>query len=81
MASAEIVMPFLNETMEEGTVGHWLKKVGDHVEFGDELVEIETDKASMVYEADESGTLIEICVQEGETVPVGTVIAKLNQAA
>jgi pyruvate dehydrogenase E2 component (dihydrolipoamide acetyltransferase) len=79
MASADIVMPFLNETMEEGTVGHWLKKVGDQVALGEELVEIETDKASMVYEADESGTITEICVQEGETVPVGTVIAKLDQ--
>ena len=54
--------------MEEGTILQWLKQVGDEVAVGDELVEIETDKANMAYESDVAGTLSEILVEEGETV-------------
>jgi pyruvate dehydrogenase E2 component (dihydrolipoamide acetyltransferase) len=57
---ADIVMPRLSDSMEEGTILKWLKSVGDAVEVGEELVEIETDKANMVYEADTAGTLTEI---------------------
>jgi len=71
----DVVMPRLSDSMEEGTILQWLKKVGDEVAVGDELVEIETDKANMAYEADAAGTLSEILVQEGETVAIGTPIA------
>ncbi len=64
---AEVVMPRLSDSMEEGTILQWLKQVGDEVAVGDELVEIETDKANMAYETDVAGTLTEILVQEGET--------------
>ncbi|MCD6014271.1 MAG: catalytic domain of component of various dehydrogenase complexe, partial [Solirubrobacterales bacterium] len=53
----EIVMPRLSDSMEEGTILKWMKAVGDEVALGDELVEIETDKANMVFEADVAGTL------------------------
>jgi pyruvate dehydrogenase E2 component (dihydrolipoamide acetyltransferase) len=64
--------------MEEGTVLNWLKQVGDEVAVGEELVEIETDKANMGYEADVAGTLLEIVVQENESAPVGAVIARIG---
>jgi pyruvate dehydrogenase E2 component (dihydrolipoamide acetyltransferase) len=77
---AEVVMPRLSDSMEEGTVLQWLKAVGDEVAVGDELVEIETDKANMAYESDVAGTLSEILVQEGETVPIGTPIAQVGDS-
>ena len=58
----------------------WMKSVGDEVAVGDELVEIETDKANMVYEADAAGTLIEIVAEEGATLPIGEVIARVGEA-
>ncbi len=58
----------------------WLKSVGDEVAVGDELVEIETDKANMVYEADTAGTLVEIVAEEGATLPIGEVIARVGEA-
>ena len=72
---AEVVMPRLSDSMEEGTILTWLKQVGDQVAVGDELVEIETDKANMAYESDVAGTLTEILAPEGETLPIGTPIA------
>jgi pyruvate dehydrogenase E2 component (dihydrolipoamide acetyltransferase) len=72
---AEIVMPRLSDSMEEGTILTWMKGVGDEVAVGEELVEIETDKANMAYESDVAGTLTEILAQEGETLPIGTPIA------
>ncbi len=77
----DIVMPRLSDSMEEGTVLQWLKQVGDEVAVGDELVEIETDKANMAYESDVAGTLSEILVQEGETVPIGTPIARVGEGS
>src|SRR4051794_17132769 len=71
-------MPRLSDSMEEGTILTWLKQVGDAVAVGDELVEIETDKANMAYEADVGGTLQEILAQEGETLPIGTPIARIG---
>jgi len=76
----DVVMPRLSDSMEEGTVLQWLKAVGDEVSVGDELVEIETDKANMAYEADVAGTLSEILVQEGETVAIGTPIARVGDS-
>src|SRR6476660_4062416 len=75
---AEVVMPRLSDSMEEGTILQWLKSVGDEIAVGDELVEIETDKANMAYESDVAGTLSEILVPEGETVVIGTPIAMVG---
>jgi pyruvate dehydrogenase E2 component (dihydrolipoamide acetyltransferase) len=77
---AEVVMPRLSDSMEEGTILQWLKQVGDEIAVGDELVEIETDKANMAYESDLAGTLTEILAQEGETLPIGTPIAQIGDA-
>jgi pyruvate dehydrogenase E2 component (dihydrolipoyllysine-residue acetyltransferase) len=77
---ADVVMPRLSDSMEEGTVLQWLKAVGDEVSIGDELVEIETDKANMAYESDVAGTLSEILVPEGETVAIGTPIARVGDS-
>jgi pyruvate dehydrogenase E2 component (dihydrolipoamide acetyltransferase) len=74
-------MPRLSDSMEEGTILQWLKQVGDEISVGDELVEIETDKANMAYESDLAGTLSEILVQEGETVSIGTPIARVGDSA
>jgi pyruvate dehydrogenase E2 component (dihydrolipoamide acetyltransferase) len=78
---AEVLMPRLSDSMEEGTVLKWLKSVGDEVAVGDELVEIETDKANMVYEADSAGTLVEILAGEGDSLPIGAVIARIGDAS
>ena len=74
----EIRMPALSPTMEEGTLAKWLVKVGDQVKSGDLLAEIETDKATMEFEAVDEGTIVGIAVAEGtDGVKVGTVIATL----
>jgi pyruvate dehydrogenase E2 component (dihydrolipoamide acetyltransferase) len=74
---ADVAMPRLSDSMEEGTILKWLKSDGDEVKRGDELVEIETDKANMTYEADSEGVL-KIVAQEGDTLPVGDTIAKIG---
>ena len=74
----ELKMPALSPTMEEGTLAKWLKQEGDTIEIGDIIAEIETDKATMEFEAVDEGTLGKILVAEGtENVAVGTVIAML----
>jgi len=78
---ADVVMPRLSDSMEEGTILQWLKQVGDEVAVGDELVEIETDKANMAYESDVAGTLTEILAEEGATLPIGTPIARVGDSA
>lgn len=70
-----ITMPRLSDTMEEGTVASWLKKVGDTVNEGDILAEIETDKATMEFEAFYNGTLLYVGIQEGESAPVDSLLA------
>jgi len=75
-----IEMPKLSDTMTEGTLVKWRKKVGDPVEMGDVIAEIETDKATMEMEAFDDGTLAEIYIQEGEKVAVGQQIALLALA-
>ena len=77
---AEVVMPRLSDTMEEGTILRWLIADGEAVRRGDELVEIETDKATMIYESDLEGVL-ETIAPEGDTLPVGAVIARVGPAA
>lgn len=73
-------MPRLSDTMEEGTLAGWLKKVGDEVKAGDGIAEIETDKAVMVFESFDKGTLLAIVLDVGVTVPIGTPMAILGKA-
>jgi pyruvate dehydrogenase E2 component (dihydrolipoamide acetyltransferase) len=77
---ADIVMPRLSDTMEEGTILRWLKADGEEVARGEELVEIETDKANMTYESDQAGVL-EIVAEVGQTLEVGAVIARVGVGA
>jgi len=77
---ADIVMPRLSDTMEEGTILRWLKADGEQVARGEELVEIETDKATMTYESDQAGVL-EIVAGVGSTLEVGALIARVGAGA
>jgi pyruvate dehydrogenase E2 component (dihydrolipoamide acetyltransferase) len=75
-----VTMPRLSDTMTEGTVATWLKKVGDKVVEGDILAEIETDKATMEFESFNEGTLLFIGIQEGNTAPVDSLLAIIGPA-
>jgi len=77
--ATEVNMPRLSDSMEEGTVLKWLVEVGGAVKRGEPLVEIETDKANMTYEADSDGVLLEVVASEGDTLAVGEVIARVGQ--
>ena len=77
----EIKMPRLSDTMEEGAISTWRKQPGDKVAVGDVLVEIETDKAVMEYEAYQAGTLAEILIPEGRNADIGAPIALLDDGA
>lgn len=77
----DVEMPRLSDSMEEGKILRWLKAPGDPVAVGEILAEVETDKADMEVEAESAGVLSEIRVAEGESVPVGVVIATLDGAA
>jgi pyruvate dehydrogenase E2 component (dihydrolipoamide acetyltransferase) len=76
----EVVMPRLSDSMEEGTILRWLKSSGEEVSRGEEIVEIETDKATMTYEADFDGVLA-VVASEGSTLPIGAVIATIGDGA
>ncbi len=77
---AEIInMPRLSDTMEEGTVAKWFKKVGDKINEGDIIAEIETDKATMEFESFNEGELLHVGVQEGGTAPVDTLLAIIGK--
>ncbi|TPD70021.1 pyruvate dehydrogenase complex dihydrolipoamide acetyltransferase [Flavobacterium microcysteis] len=77
--ATKITMPRLSDTMTEGTVATWLKKVGDKISEGDILAEIETDKATMEFESFNSGTLLYIGIQEGESAPVDSLLAIIGK--
>ncbi|MEN3040721.1 MAG: dihydrolipoamide acetyltransferase family protein [Bacteroidia bacterium] len=78
---AEVIeMPRLSDTMTEGVITRWLKKVGDTVKPGDLLAEIETDKATMEFEAPVGGVILHIGAEEGKPIPIGTVIAIIGKA-
>ncbi len=77
--AAVVRMPKMSDTMEEGTLVSWQKKVGDKVKSGDILAEVETDKATMELEAYEDGTLLYIGIKEGEAVPVDGIIAVIGE--
>jgi pyruvate dehydrogenase E2 component (dihydrolipoamide acetyltransferase) len=74
-------MASLGYDMEAGRIGTWLKQVGDRVERGEPIVEVETDKATLDMEATQSGTLVEIVAAAGQEVPVGEVIGFLDADA
>jgi pyruvate dehydrogenase E2 component (dihydrolipoamide acetyltransferase) len=77
---AEIVrMPKLSDTMTEGVVAEWHKKVGDNIESGELLAEIETDKATMEFESFQEGVLLYIGVEKGQTAPVDSILAILGK--
>ena len=76
--ATDVTMPRLSDSMEEGTVLKWLVEQGGEVKRGEALVEIETDKANMTYEADTDGTLIEVIAGEGDTLSIGEVIARVG---
>ena len=78
---AEVNMPRLSDTMQEGTIARWLKKQGDAITKGEVIAEIETDKATMDLESYSVGTLEKILVQEGETVPIGQAIALIGSGS
>ncbi|WP_439557602.1 pyruvate dehydrogenase complex dihydrolipoamide acetyltransferase [Dyadobacter sp.] len=77
--AAVVRMPKMSDTMEEGTLVSWQKKVGDKVKSGDILAEVETDKATMELEAYEDGTLLFVGIKEGESVPVDGIIAVIGE--
>src|SRR5215207_4241312 len=77
---ADVSMPRLSDSMEEGTILKWLKSDGDEIKRGEELVEIETDKANMTYEADQDGVL-SIVASEGDTLAVGETIASIGEGS
>ena len=77
---AEIIrMPKMSDTMEEGVIASWLKKVGDEIKSGDILAEVETDKATMELESYDDGTLLHIGIKDGESVPVNGIIAIIGE--
>lgn len=78
MARTPIEMPKLGYDMETGTIGSWLKQVGETVSRGDAIAEIETDKTTVEMEATTSGTLVEQTLAPGEEVPVGSVIGYIE---
>ena len=74
----EIIMPSLGETVDEGKVVKWLKKVGDEIKEGDILCEVETDNTAAEIPSTVNGKLTEIIAQEGDTIPVGGKIATVE---
>jgi pyruvate dehydrogenase E2 component (dihydrolipoamide acetyltransferase) len=78
--AALVTMPLLSDTMTEGVINKWLKKVGDTVKSGDIIAEIETDKATMEIEAYDDGVLLYIGVNEGQAAPINSVIAVIGEA-
>src|ERR1700680_4713626 len=79
--SNEITMPKLSDTMEEGKILRWLKHPGDKIARGEAIAEVETDKADMVLESFDEGVLEQIKLSEGESAPVGAVIATMKSVS
>src|ERR1700736_4515712 len=75
---ADVTMPRLSDTMEEGTIASWLKKPGEQISKGEVIAQIETDKATMDLTAFEAGTLQEILAPEGTTVAIGQPVARIG---
>src|ERR687898_1639285 len=79
--STEVVMPQMGESIAEGTITKWLKKVGEHVDRDEPLFEISTDKVDAEIPSPAAGTLTEVRFKEGDTVEVNTVVAVVDGAA
>jgi pyruvate dehydrogenase E2 component (dihydrolipoamide acetyltransferase) len=77
--ASQVIMPKLSPTMEEGVVSRWLKKEGDKVSMGEPLAEIDTDKATMEMQALANGVLRKILINEGESAPLGQLIAIVGE--
>src|ERR671912_2804964 len=77
--ATKVIMPKLSPTMEEGQISRWLKKEGDKVSMGEPLAEIDTDKATMEMQALTNGVLRKILIQEGESAPLGQMIAIIGE--
>ena len=77
--ASQVIMPKLSPTMEEGVVSRWLKKEGDKVSMGEPLAEIDTDKATMEMQALANGVLRKILINEGESAPLGQLIAIIGE--
>src|SRR5688572_28008314 len=77
--ATQVIMPKLSPTMEEGQLSRWLKKEGDKVSMGEPLAEIDTDKATMEMQALSNGVLRKILIQEGESAPLGQIIAIIGE--
>src|SRR5712675_2714373 len=75
----DVVMPQMGESIVEGTLTKWLKKAGDHVERDEPLFEISTDKVDTEIPSPAAGTLSEILVEEGKTVGINTVVARIDE--
>src|ERR671916_178021 len=78
--ATQLVMPKLSPTREEGQLARWLKKEGDTVSMGEPLAEIDTDKATMEMQSLGNGVLRKILIQEGESAPLGQIIAIIGEA-
>src|SRR5438874_5806153 len=78
--ATEVMMPKLSPTMEEGQLSRWLKKEGDRVSMGEPLAEIDTDKATMEMQALANGVLRKILIHDGESAPLGQMIAVIGEA-
>src|SRR5881628_208418 len=78
MARVDVLMPQMGESIAEGTLSKWLKKLGDEVKRDEPLFEISTDKVDAEIPAPNAGVLVEIKVQEGQTVPVQTLVAVIE---
>ena len=81
MARIDVLMPQMGESIAEGTLSKWLKKIGDPVKRDEPIFEISTDKVDAEIPAPVAGVLAEILVQEGQTVPVQTLVARLETEA
>src|SRR3989442_9870416 len=80
MMATRVVMPQMGESIAEGTIVRWIKKIGDNVDRDEPLFEISTDKVDAEIPSPAAGVLTEIKVREGETVPVNSVVATIAQA-
>src|ERR687898_91597 len=78
--STPVLMPQMGESIAEGTIVRWIKKVGESVDRDEPLFEISTDKVDAEIPSPAAGTLLEISVKEGETVPVNSVVATIGEA-
>src|SRR6185369_8157378 len=77
--ATKVIMPKLSPTMEEGQISRWLKKEGDKVSMGEPLAEIDTDKATMEMQALANGVLRKIIINEGQSAPLGQLIAVIGE--